>query len=200
MKRYRKNNKKINSIVLLLLVPFIPLIVAYKNVIYNQSVIETNTLYGQGYIDFFSYGKMIFLVTIAILMILSFIINNYKKKINITNTEYIYYIPIAVFVFGAIISTLFATNKYVGMMGYYGRFEGLLVLLSYSIILFYSIYYMNEEKQFVLISKFIALGAFIVALIGSLQYFGYDFIKSDIGLFFIGALNKVEITKTFDTI
>lgn len=196
-KKRIRNSKNGISILLIILISFIPILVTSKYITYNQSVIDTFTLYGEGYVDFFSYGKMIFIVLIAFFMIVSFVITNYKKKLEIISTDYIYYVPMVIFVFGAILSTLFASNKFVAIVGYYGRFEGLLVIASYMIFLFYSIYYIKEEKQIITISKYIIFSIFIVSLLGACQYFGFDYFKSDTGLFLIGALDKIEISREF---
>lgn len=122
--------------------------------------------------DFSSLYISIGIITFGIISLILYILNKiiYKNKSN-----YILIILLSLF---ALISYVFAYNKTVALIGSNGRFEGLLMLLSY-----YSIYLLSttldKDKQHKILSLVLFFG-FYQIILGTIQIlrieniFGYD--------------------------
>lgn len=84
-------------------------------------------------------------------------------------------IPILMFVFSQLLSTLFSIHPYTSLLGYYSRFHGGLLSTFAYVALYYAFISNIESKQ---IKGFLysALGAgFLVSVYGILEHFGHSF-------------------------
>ena len=129
--------------------------------------------------DFFAYYKSLWIIIAAALSIISFSICLCLKKIQIKQTRL--YIPMGLYAFFVILSTIFAEYKDVALWGFPDRHEGMLVLLSYIIICFVTINLVNEKKHLKIIFGSLFASASIIGIIGIFQYFGHDFFRSSFG-------------------
>lgn len=129
--------------------------------------------------DFYSYVRAISIITIAAVCI--FLIGAGILIQTIQFKPSFIYIPMAVYSFFIILSYIFSDYKEFSLLGYNDRFEGTLTLLAYMVMLFYTIHIVNSEKNVkVLIYSFGVVSAF-VCTVGAFQYYGYNFLTSEIG-------------------
>jgi hypothetical protein len=91
------------------------------------------------------------------------------------------YIPMSIYVFFVILSTLLSKYKQVSVSGILGRYEGMIVLVAYMTILFVSINIIDNEEQIKIIIYALMVSAVIIGVIGIFQYFGHDIFKTNIG-------------------
>jgi len=95
-----------------------------------------------------------------------------QKSLSVTKTPFD--IPIVLFVFSQLISTVFSMDPHVSWLGYYSRFNGgMLSVICYT-LLFYA-FVSNIQKEFLpKLARFLFGTAVIVSLYGVLEHFGID--------------------------
>ena len=131
-------------------------------------------------------------VLISLFWLLKIVIN---KKIILKKTPLD--IPIILFLFSQIISSIFSIDKHVSIFGYYGRFNGGLISIISYIILFYG--FISNEISYRTILKTSLISSLIVILWGLPGKFGHDLscpVFSTLLLFF----NKNYSTASFNNI
>lgn len=135
------------------------------------------------YMEFYAQGKAIILIGVAGLMILLAILVLAKKQIPIKKSKYIYIYMVGsgLFLLGAIVSTVLSEYKRVALLGIFDRAEGLLVIISYIVVMFYMIFVFNEEKHSKYIIGSLAFVIVVSTILGATQYVGKDLILTDIG-------------------
>ncbi|NMB97029.1 MAG: O-antigen ligase family protein, partial [Clostridiaceae bacterium] len=92
-----------------------------------------------------------------------------------------YYIPIIIYLLLVIISTINAHNKQVAVEGFPDMYQGIFVLLSYVILMFIMLNYTRNETDIRIIVYSFVLLTVLEGLLGLSQYFGFDFLQSDLG-------------------
>lgn len=165
---------------LLLIAGFVPLLVYGKYVNLSGTA---QALFWTGQtelLDFFSYWKskwVIFLtITSTVIYIFLLLIDKLPFK-----KEYKYYIPMVVYAFLVILSTIFAVDKLTALNGFVDMYQGMWVLLSYMMITFLVINYVNTERDILLFVKAFIFLIVIEGFIGVGQYFGFDIFNSKFG-------------------
>jgi len=131
------------------------------------------------YADFFSYYKMVAIITCAAVVLIFILYRVFTKTLAIKRT--FLYIPMLVYSVFVIISYVFSEYREFSLLGYNERFEGTLVLLSYMVMLFYAINTVNTEKNAKYILYPIAVSSFLLSLIGISQAVGRDFFRTKLG-------------------
>lgn len=130
-------------------------------------------------VDFFSYYKMIWLFIATFCAFIAFIGYSYlNNTFMIKNT--LYYVPMAVYSLFVLLSSLFSEYLYVSLVGFPDRYEGMLVLLSYIAVLFITINIVNSERHVKILLGGLTASGTALGIFGFLQYFGYDFFKTDL--------------------
>lgn len=176
-------NKKLHMayfLPLLLIAGFVPLIVYAKQINLEGT---RQALYWTGqrkYMDFFSYWKSMWLVLLTIIASILYIILYKQKKLPFKNLKH-YYIPLTVYAVFVIISTIFATDTQTALWGFVDMYQGMFVLISYVLITFLTINFVNSERDLNLFVKAFLFLMIIEGLLGITQYFGFDFLQTAIG-------------------
>lgn len=164
---------------LLIIIGFVPLIV-YAKIIELTPLEERNWTGGIFQLDFFSYYKAYWLVVLTIILVLFTILLLILKKIQIKKPTFL--IPIGFYVLFSILSTLFALDQRVALRGFMEMFQGLYVLLSYSLLVIIVYHLVEKENQVkILMGAFIFLGV-IIGILGFYQYIGQDPFQTERGL------------------
>ncbi len=169
---------------LLLIAGFVPLIVYGK---YVDLTGTTQALYWTGQnqlLDFFSYWKsrwVIFLTATALVIYIFLVIS---KKLPFKK-EYKYYIPLSIYAFFVILSTMFAIDVPTALNGFMDMYQGMWVLLSYVTITFLVINYVNCERDVKLFLYAFIFLIIVEGIIGVGQYFGFDIFNTKFGNHFI---------------
>src|SRR3989344_5690784 len=87
-------------------------------------------------------------------------------------------IPIALFLFSQIISTIFSLDSHVSLWGYYSRFNGgLLSIVSYILLYYAFLSNFDSQKLSAITHKLLSISlitGLVVALWGFPSHFGYD--------------------------
>ena len=119
--------------------------------------------------DFFSYGKMMFLVFSSIFLLLIFLWNSYKKL----KWQPIYGFLLAYAAF-IVASTIFSPFRALAIRGLGDRYEGVFTLLCYLLIFFVAYNVSRDKEDRKIVIGGIIAGSIIVGLVGIFQYWGLD--------------------------
>lgn len=165
---------------LLLIAGFVPLIVYAKYIDLSGT---TQSLYWTGqqqYLDFFSYWKSRWVMALTLIGLIFYIILYKQKKMPFKNLKQ-YYIPLGIYAIFVIISTIFAIDTQTAVWGYVDMYQGMFVLLSYVIITFLTINFVNSDRDVNLFVNAFLFLMIVEGIIGVGQYFGLDFFQTGIG-------------------
>ena len=176
-------NKKLSVayfLPLLLIAGFVPLIVYAKYVDLEGT---TQSLYWTGqrqYLDFFSYWKSMWVVILTAIALILYVVLYKQKKLPFKNLKQ-YYIPLGIYAIFVIISTIFAKDTQTALWGFVDMYQGMFVLLSYVLLTFLTINFVNSERDITLFVKAFLFLMIVEGLLGITQYFGFDFFQTKIG-------------------
>lgn len=165
---------------LLLIAGFVPLITYAK---YIDLTGTTQSLYWTGqqtYLDFFSYWKSRWVVILTVISMVIYIVQLMKKKMPLKDLKQ-YYIPLGIYALFVILSTIFAIDTPTALWGFVDMEQGMFVLLSYVVITFLTINFVNNERD---VRLFVRAFLFLMIVEGALgvgQYFGHDFFQTGFG-------------------
>lgn len=121
--------------------------------------------------ELFEFNKMIFIYLITVLVSFFWLIKMIVAKKLIIKKTFLD-IPIILFLFSQILSTIFSIDGHVSIFGYYGRFNGgLLSIISY-IVLYYGL--VSNLRNFDFILKSSLFSSVVVILYGLPGKLGHD--------------------------
>ncbi|TRZ78556.1 MAG: O-antigen ligase family protein [Deltaproteobacteria bacterium] len=127
--------------------------------------------------DIFTFWKAAWMIIAAVVLIIVGYVKWSKKEIEIKKT--IFYIPIAIYAFFIILSSVMSEYKDLAYFGFPNRHEGMYVLLVYLLISTATIILVNTEKHVKIIIGALVISGLYIGILGFLQCFGYDFMQSD---------------------
>lgn len=165
---------------LLLIAGFVPLIVYGK---YINLTGTTQALFWTGQnelLDFFSWWKSRWVIFLTITSTIIYIFLLLTKKLTLKK-EYKYYIPLVAYAIFVILSTIFAVDKPTALNGFIDMYQGMWVLLSYVMITFLVINFVNSERDVKLFVNVFIFLIIIEGIIGVGQYFGFDIFNTKFG-------------------
>jgi O-antigen ligase len=117
---------------------------------------------------------MLYILIFTFLGILFYIFK--RPANNFFDKEYKhFYIPMGIFILVALLSALTSQFKTVSFIGFLDRYEGFFVLTAYIIIMFLAMNGMKDDKAIRVLFICLMSSAFVITLLGSLQFFGYDY-------------------------
>lgn len=129
--------------------------------------------------DFFSYYKMIAILTCCILVLLLLAYRVFAQSLAIKRTSV--YIPMLIYTLMVLISYACSDYKEFSWLGWNDRFEGTAVLLSYMVLLFYIINSINTERAVKWVLYPIGISSTLMGLIGMSQATNHDFFRTNLG-------------------
>jgi O-antigen ligase len=157
------------------LVSIVPLIVYGKVINFTGDYFKYWNGVSQGY-DFFSYYKVVWILIATVAAIIVFAAKWFSKRVEINKIKL--YIPMAIYSLLVILSALFSKFSQIPIWGYPERYEGMVVILSYMVILFLTINLVNNKASIKAVLIALIASALIIGTIGIMQYFGHDFYKT----------------------
>lgn len=119
--------------------------------------------------DFFSYGKMMFLVFMTIASLFFYLWNSYKK----IKWQPVYGFLLA-YAFFIVLSTVLSPFRELALRGLGDRYEGTFTLLCYLLLFFMAYDVAKDKDDRKIVLGGIILGSVIVGLVGIFQYWGFD--------------------------
>lgn len=134
--------------------------------------------------DLFLYWKGQCLILMCIYMIL-FSVVVLRGKTRIVNAAKKALVPstlwVSAYAILATISAIFSAYKESAFFGGYEQWEGLTVIVAYTILFMYTYMIVSTKKAVKLLIYALIIGAFFVSLIGTLQFLHLDLFRSDFG-------------------
>ena len=165
---------------LLLIAGFVPLITYAK---YIDLTGTTQALYWTGqqtYLDFFSYWKSKLVMILTALALVSYIELYIRKKLPLKDLKQ-YYIPLGIYAVFVIISTIFSLDTPTALWGFVDMYQGVFVLISYVLITYLTINFVNNERDVSLFKNAFLFLIIVEGILGVGQYFGFDFFQTGFG-------------------
>lgn len=130
-------------------------------------------------LDIFLFYKQIYLIICCVIMLVFISYNIARKKIKLSILPI--FIPIFIYGFLALISTIFSKYPGYGVSGIYEQFESIFVLLGYCLIIYYAYLFVKSESDVQVIMKYLLYSVLAFAIIGLLQALALDPIVSEMG-------------------
>ncbi|SHF18346.1 O-Antigen ligase [Caloramator proteoclasticus DSM 10124] len=168
----------------LCLIFFVPLIVCEKILILPDHL-KNFWIAGVNF-DYFSYYKSKVLLILVLFSLISLLYRLRKDEISIKSSKL--YIPLFVYLFFIIMSTIFSKYKDISLWGFPDRYEGAMVLFSYIIIFFVFALVPKIKDTQIILNSFL-ISSFLIGVISMLQFFNLDFIKS----YIVGKLHIFQL-------
>ncbi|MFP4662171.1 MAG: O-antigen ligase family protein [Halanaerobiales bacterium] len=111
---------------------------------------------------------------IILLLYSLYLIRSRKIKINYHHI----YIPLLIFLFLLILSTVFSKHRWIAFYGYPYRWEGLLAYLAYILLFVYIIIFISKRDKLIFLVKTLLVSGSLITIYGYLQLFRLDFIDA----------------------
>ncbi len=165
---------------LLLIAGFVPLITYAK---YLDLTGTTQSLYWTGqqqYLDFFSYWKSKWVMILTAISLIIYVIQFMKKKLPLKDLKQ-YYIPLGIYALFVIVSSIFAIDSSTALWGFVDMYQGMFVLLSYVLITFLTINFVNSDRDVLRFKNAFIFLIIAEGILGLGQYFGLDFFQTGLG-------------------
>ena len=129
--------------------------------------------------DFFSYGKMIAVLILAVTVIAIMLYRVMTASLTVKKSWV--YVPMGVYAFMTLVSFAASDHKDFSLLGYIDRFEGTLVILAYLVMLFYIINVVDSERNVKMVIGAVGVSMTILCVLGLTQALGYDFFRTEFG-------------------
>lgn len=179
MEKYYKDDEAYHIFPIMLMIFIVPLVVRLRVMTLTGAQYDLWT--GSKEIqDFFSNYKMIWILICTALAIIMLAVKSFQSKFEIFRKSY-YLIPIGVYSIAVVLSTILSEYKEISIWGFVDRYEGMLVLLAYMIILNVTIFLVDSKYHIKLLLGALLASAIIIAVIGMFQYIGLDIWKTNFG-------------------
>ena len=122
--------------------------------------------------DCFSFGKSTVLAVTAASACILFIYGLFKKHLKFKSS--VFYIPILVYLLSVLLSYAFSPYKQFAWRGTFDRFEGTLTIISYILMLIYTMNVIRSSEDLSLILMCLAITVGIASVLGLMQSLGAD--------------------------
>lgn len=180
--KIEKQDRLVNKILwipLVLLLGFVPLIM--RMLVINpvdKSVIDI--LNTTQIIDIYSNFKATAIVVLCVVMVVMIFLVFDKEKFKFDKTIKWYSIGGGLFIGITFIATILSKHSHTAWWGMPDRAEGFVITACYLFIMGYTLYSLNNYRNYTYIIGALAFLIIISTIIGAFQYFGYDlFTKVD---------------------
>ncbi|MCR5829310.1 MAG: O-antigen ligase family protein [Lachnospiraceae bacterium] len=131
------------------------------------------------YADFFLTWKMYLFIafTVAMACVTAYKLYQEGKKIRFEKI----FIPLGVYAFLALVSSVFSDYQPFPFTGIYEQFENVFTLIGYAMTAYYAYLFVQTEKDLKIVLGALSFSVVIMMLIGLSQAFFTDFYQTDIG-------------------
>lgn len=124
--------------------------------------------------ELFEFNKILLLYTLTILILAAWAVRMILRgKFFVTKT--FLDIPLVLFFFSQLLSTLFSIDRHTSFWGYYSRFNGGLLSTITFLLLYWAWVSNCQAKEVMKVIKVSFASAFLVSIYGILEHFGHSF-------------------------
>lgn len=164
------------KIILTGIVAFVPLIV-YMYPDFSTGVTREILEKKDAFIDLFTYYKMVWLILLTFGVFVW-----YLQQKSFLGEGFIWLKqPLIIYSCSAIIATVFSVHKDLSIRGDYYRYEGLLVHISYMVIVYLFAVLIRKKKDLEFVFIGLLVSSSLIGIVGLLQFSGFDPIFSKLG-------------------
>lgn len=172
-----KKAKRFYLVPIILIFTVLPLIMRYTE--YDNRLAGTPWFSDGSTADFFLFWKSNFFVLLCGIMVCFLTIYILRNRRTITPTPYL--IPLCIYSFMALLSSLLSEYSFFSFHGIYEQFETVWVLIGYCITTIYAIYMLRTADDIKLVIKWLMAGTGVLCLIAVFQAFSLDLFQSTFG-------------------
>ncbi len=179
---------------------FLPLLVlgkAYSNHLQeNPWFLNQDTSY-----DFFLYwkGQGLILISLILMLIGTYYVISHKGTVAIkTSRDRQVLCLILIYLLGVLGSVLRSAYKRESIRGGYEQWEGGIILLCYGILVFMGYFFIRNRASMVIFLRTTVAGAWILSLIGVLQFMGLDLFRGKLGQWFMNVTLPTPLHFSFN--
>jgi putative inorganic carbon (HCO3(-)) transporter len=123
--------------------------------------------------ELFEFNKMILTYSLAVIIISAWLIKMVLEKKFLFRRTFLD-LPLLLFFFSQVISTIYSLDRHTSFWGYYSRFNGGLFSTTTYLLLYWAfVTNMNKEKALMVI-RFLLYTTLLVSLYGIAEHFGID--------------------------
>lgn len=148
--------------------------------------------------DFFLYVKSIVFIILSLCMGIMLLDKKLlqRKEVKLPSI----FLSLAGYTILIILSTLLSKNRYFSIYGMTEQFESIWILLGYCITVTYCYIVVHKQKQVINILNVVYGSAFVLGLIGVLQFLHLDFFETKLGKYLLipNALKEYRETVIFN--
>lgn len=152
-------------------------------------------------IDLFLYWKGQALIFLAFLMAAAALFSLVGRKENQPDWKKMKVPEMAclgIYLVFAVVSALMSDYRDTAVFGGYEQWEGMIVLLSYGVLLAF-VYLMVDSEQLVrLVVYAVIAGGFVIGLIGTFQYLGMDLFRGSFGQALMNLFSETKMKFSFN--
>ncbi|ONI47798.1 hypothetical protein AN644_03865 [Candidatus Epulonipiscium fishelsonii] len=172
MKKYEFNFKWILFLPIAILLGFVPLITRLNIIEVDERTYEIFGSVHQN--DFFSQYKATAIISLAVIMGAIIFLTIEKRLVKTDIVMKFMYGGLILFILSTIISTVLSEHSSVSVWGMFDRAEGMITILAYTVIFFYTVYIINTTKDYKYIIAPLSFVIITIGIIGFFQYIGKD--------------------------
>ncbi len=196
MQKEKKN--WLGSILILVVMTLVPLIVSAKKYSSGLSAFPWFSHSDSTY-DFFLYWKGQALILMCGVICLYVTIKILKDGIEtFGRLERKYWILAVAYLVLALLSTVFSEQKATAIFGGYEQWEGMILLAIYVILMLVVYALLKGKSELTLVAYGILGGVTIMAILGGMQAWGYDFFRTSAGQVVMNAMLDRKLNFTFN--
>ena len=127
--------------------------------------------------DMFMYYKNQAMMQLDAMLVVAYLYLWWKRKLKMD----LHFAPLLVYVVMLVASTVFSIVPDITWNGFYDMLESVYVLFGYCMICYYAFSVINTEKKLKIVIVAFSIGFLLMAMLGLSQFFGFDFLMSDLG-------------------
>jgi len=160
---------------ILLIVP----VIVYLKKVKLDSVVASYWKGSTTEVDFFSYYKMGWFISLTCISALLFFYYVTTKKIKLTFPKI--FLPLVVYLVLVLLSSSLSKYHSIAFLGFPDRYEGFFTIFCYILICFLCAVLINSKFDIKYLLPFLAVSVLVVSIIGFTQFFGFDFLQTGFG-------------------
>ncbi len=172
------NNNKFYLIPLILVLTVLPFIMRFHRIIipdlsaYNWAPSSGDDM------DIFLYYKQLFFLLCCLIMII-IIVFKVLKGLKLPIPKIL--IPILVYCFLTVLSTIITPYKAAGLLHIFDQYESVFTIIGYMICIYYSCIFIRNKEDITFILKYFFISIIVLSILGLTQLSGHDIFATDFG-------------------
>lgn len=186
-----KTKNRFGAVLLVLILGFVPLVVSACHFRIGLKECPWFSNADTSY-DFFLYWKGQALILLCACMALyvavlqffgkkEYQVDTWSERMRVSGLERKYILPLVIYFVLSVLSTVFSEHRDMAVWGGYEQWEGMFIIAAYVITLVFASMFAVGKTEIRIIEWGVLAGVLILSVLGAMQFFGYDFFRTDAG-------------------